>query len=58
MSFNLFIFNLFNTLPRYLEDLYTLTYQEDSLDKDEDEDPEIPAWGASRFATVIQWKGK
>jgi len=33
---------------RYLEDLYTLTYQEDSLDRDEDDDPEIPAWGASR----------
>ena len=37
-------------LPRYLEDLYTLTYQEDSLDRDEEaEDPEIPAWGASRY---------
>ena len=48
----------FNVLPRYLEDLYTLTYQEDSLDRDEDDDPEIPAWGASRFVTVIQWKGK
>jgi len=31
---------------RYLEDLYTLTYQEDSLDRDEEEDPEVPAWGA------------
>ena len=36
----------FNMLPRYLEDLYTLTYQEDSLDRDEEEDPEVPAWGA------------
>lgn len=33
---------------RYLEDLYTLTYQEDSLEKEEDEDPEMPAWGAPR----------
>ena len=41
-------------LPRYLEDLYTLTYQEDSLDRDEDEDPEIPAWGASRYKCSIR----
>ena len=44
----IFMFTFLNLLPRYLEDLYTLTYQEDSFDRDEEEDPEIPAWGASR----------
>ena len=49
MSFSIKHLIFFNLLPRYLEDLYTLTYQEDSLDRDEEaEDPEIPAWGASR----------
>ena len=47
----------FNVLPRYLEDLYTLTYQEDSLDRDEDDDPEIPAWGASRFVFQQNFRG-
>ena len=43
------MFYFSSTCCRYLEDLYTLTYQEDSLDRDEEEDPEIPAWGASRY---------
>jgi len=41
---------------RYLEDLYTLTYQEDSLDREEEEeegDPEKPAaWGTSSRAPL------
>jgi len=35
---------------RYLEDLYTLTYQEDSLDREEEvEPPRAPQWGLSSY---------
>ena len=46
------IIHVYHVTSRYLEDLYTLTYQEDSLDREEEEeegDPEKPAaWGSSR----------
>ena len=33
-----------------------MTYQEDSLEKEEDEDPEMPAWGASRSVKNYLWE--